>query len=284
MACLLTGAAAASAAPVAGDAMSGASGLHVSIGYASYAPEKVDVLVGDSVSWHNDSVRGHTVTDDANAYDSGTLPTGSGYAHIFASTGSFPYHCRLHAGINGEVDAWKLLLDPVGGSASTGQPFPLHGRAALPAQTVVSIEADQGAGAGFKRVADATVGDDGRFVATVAPTESATYRAVVGEDRSPSVQLLVLNHEIAVHARRSRRSTAVSVQVTPADPGALVVLQLHLRERFGWWPVARARLDRNSRAHFDLRLDRAVSARAVLTLGDGATRLGSSSVVRVGPR
>jgi hypothetical protein len=94
----------------------------------------------------------------------------------------------------------------------------------------------------------------------------------------------VLNHDIAVRARRSRSSTAVSVQVTPADPGALVVLQLHLRERFGWWPVARARLDRNSRAHFDLRLDRAVSARALLTLGDGATRLGSSSVVRVGPR
>jgi hypothetical protein len=60
-------------------------------------------------------------------------------------------------------------------------------------------------------------------------------------------------------------------------------LQLNLREHFGWWPVARARLDRNSRARFKLQLGRRVSARARLTLADGATALATSALFRVGP-
>ena len=35
----------------------------------------------------------------------------------------------------------------------------------------------------------------------------------------------------------------VAVTVTPPDPGATFVLELFVRERFGWWPVKRTRLD-----------------------------------------
>ena len=56
----------------------------------------------------------------------------------------------------------------------------------------------------------------------------------------------------------------VAVTVTPADPGASVVLQLYLRERFGWSPVQRARLDYLSRAEFRVR----GPARARVTVGD----------------
>jgi hypothetical protein len=52
------------------------------------------------------------------------------------------------------------------------------------------------------------------------------------------------------------------VRSVPAKPGALVGLQLHLRERFGWWTVDRARVDRHSRARFVLRRRRPVRARA----------------------
>ena len=38
--------------------------------------------------------------------------------------------------------------------------------------------------------------------------------------------------------------------VTPATPGSTVVLQLRLRDRFGWWPVQRHRLDRRSHTSF----------------------------------
>jgi hypothetical protein len=61
-----------------------------------------------------------------------------------------------------------------------------------------------------------------------------------------------------------------------------VVLQLKLRERFGWWPVARARLDKRSQAHFKLRRDqRAVPARVVLVGPDWATVLNESRVLKL---
>jgi hypothetical protein len=66
----------------------------------------------------------------------------------------------------------------------------------------------------------------------------------------------------------------------PASPGQTVVLQLLLRHRFGWWPVRRAKLDERSRARFVFPLRHAPSARVLLTLPDGATRLASSGTLR----
>jgi plastocyanin len=282
----LGAAALVSAAPVAGDQTPSAPGAvttPVSIGYANYSPAKIDVLAGDTVAWHNDSVRRHTVTHDGGAFDSGTIPTGSDFAHRVEQVGAFRYYCRIHAGIRGEVDAWELLLERPARPAEAAMPYPLRGRAALPPGTPVSIEADDGSGAGFRPVATTTTGSQGSFTAVVSPGATASYRAVAGDVASPAVELLVLNHSISAAARAAGKSSVVSVQVTPPDPGATIVLQLNLRERFGWWPVASAPLDRNSRARFKLLLGRRVSARARLTLSDGATALATSGLVRVGP-
>ena len=65
-------------------------------------------------------------------------------------------------------------------------------------------------------------------------------------------------------------------------PGATLVLQLRLREHFGWWPVARARAGRDGRARFRVPVGRRVAARVVLTLADGATRLATSRTLHVG--
>jgi plastocyanin len=275
-----------SAAPVAGDQMPsppGPESTQVSIGYGDYRPAKIDVLAGDTVAWHNDSVRRHTVTHDGGGFDSGTIPTGSDFAHRFEQVGVFPYYCRVHAGIRGEVDAWELLLERPSAPAAAGVSFPLRGRAALAPGTAVSIEADDGSGAGFRPVATTTTGSDGAFTAVVRPDATASYRGVAGDAASPPVDLLVLNHSISAVVRTARKSSIVSVRVIPPDPGASIVLQLNLREHFGWWPVARARLDRNSRARFKLELGRPVSGRVRLTLADGATALATSGLVRVGP-
>jgi hypothetical protein len=61
-----------------------------------------------------------------------------------------------------------------------------------------------------------------------------------------------------------------------------VVLQLRLRERFGWWPQQARRLDRHSNVRFRIRLHRRVAARVALTLRDGATVLAKSAVLRIG--
>jgi hypothetical protein len=107
---------------------------------------------------------------------------------------------------------------------------------------------------------------------------------VSGTDASPAQQLLVLDRKLAAAARTRGRRVTVSAGVAPASPGATVVLQLRLKDRFGWWPVARAKVDHHSRANFRLRLRHRYAARVVLTLADGATQLALSRTLHVGPR
>ena len=105
----------------------------------------------------------------------------------------------------------------------------------------MSIEADSGAG--FQPAGHATVDADGTFTTEIVPTTTASYRAVVGDEASPAVQLLVLDRKVAASAGGSGRGVTVSARVAPASQGAPVVLQLRLPQHFGWWPVARAKLD-----------------------------------------
>jgi plastocyanin len=254
----------------------------VSMSATAFVPAHVDVLAGDTVRWSNDSVRTHTVTAEDGGWDAGNVTAGSAFAHAFATTGAQAYYCRLHPFMRGDVAVHSLLLDAPREPAAPRRPFVLSGRAALPADTTVAIEGDDGSG--YRPAATATVGADGTFRAAVAPAASTTYRAVAGDEASPGVALLVLDRQVAASARRHGARTAVRVHVTPASPRATVVLQLHLRERFGWWPVRIARLDRASRAVFRLRLARRVRARVVLTLADGATVLARGPELRLGRR
>ena len=71
----------------------------------------------------------------------------------------------------------------------------------------------------------------------------------------------------------------VLVRVVPPNPYQRVMLELKLRDRFGWWPQKFKRLDYLSRAVFRVR--RAVRARVSLVDKDGWTRLAISKVLRV---
>ena len=252
-----------------------ATGAKVSILFGSVTPTQVDVLTGEQVDWSNDSVRNHTVTDDDGAFDSGTLASNHHFTHVFAQPGSFTYHCRIHPYIRGEVDVRSVLLDRPVTPAGAGKDYPLSGRAAAAAGTAVAIEFDDGSG--FQHLTDASVGSDGHFTVAIQPTASGSYRAVLGEEVSPPVELLVLDRSITAQERGRR----ITVSVTPASAGQTVVLQEYLKERFGWWPVAQAKLGKNSRATFALRGHRRVTARVVLTLPDGATALATSKTFRV---
>jgi hypothetical protein len=98
------------------------------------------------------------------------------------------------------------------------------------------------------------------------------------------VQLLVLNRKLAASAKTRGRKVSVDARVAPASMGSPVVLQLRLPLHFGWWPVARAKLDHHSMARFALKLAHRYPARVVLTLSDGATALATSRTFHVGPR
>jgi hypothetical protein len=248
----------------------------VAIAFALFGPSQTSVLAGDTVTWTNQAVRKHAVDGLGEPFDSPELFLGDRYSHEFDTPGVVGYYCRIHSFMRGEVDVYRVLLAAPQAAASAGRPFALHGRAALPAGSPVTIDADDGTGA--KPVASATVGSDGTFVASVMPTATASYSAGPG---SNSVQLAVLDRHVAAAAARHGKRIAVDATVTPAAPGGTAVLQLRLRERFGWWPVARAKLDAASHVRFVLRRRRAAVARVVLTLSDGFSPLAYSPVMRI---
>jgi len=258
-----------------------AAPIPVSIGFDSVAPQHLDVLVGDTVRWTNDSVRIHTVTADDGSFDSGRLPPDAVFSRGFMAEGDVPYHCVIHPFIRGDVRASQLLLSAPTQPAASNRPFPFSGRAAVPSGTPVSIEADHGAG--FTAVATTTVKPDGTFSASVVPGQSGTWRAVAGTAASPPVTLIVLDRRVATHTERGRERVLIHANVTPASPGTTLVLQLYLHEHFGWWPVQKTKLDRASKARFSLKTSRRVATRVVLTLKDGATPLAISPTTRVGP-
>lgn len=76
-----------------------------------FAPAKVTVPVGTTVTWTNPGQRPHTSTADDGSWDSGGDPEdyvlpGQSFSHTFITAGRFPYYCRLH-GDRG-ASAWRV--------------------------------------------------------------------------------------------------------------------------------------------------------------------------------
>jgi plastocyanin len=256
----------------------GAGGPAVDVQFGAFAPAALDVLTGDRITWTNASARRHDVAADDLSFDSGSLFTGGVYERAFDHPGVVPYYCTLHPFMRGTVTVHDLLLTAPSEPAAPGRPFAVRGRAALPAGTPIAIEADTGAG--FAKLADASAGDDGGFTATLKPTAGGQLRAVAaGAEASPPVQLLVLDRKVSAALHHGR----IHATVTPASHGGKVVLQMFLREHFGWWPVKTRTLDHHSMASFRVHPRRAVRARVVLTLADGATPIAVSPTLRLRP-
>jgi plastocyanin len=257
--------------------------LHlVAIGFDSVRPARLDVLAGDIVRWTNGSARTHTVTADDDSFDSGRMGSSATYVRRFGAVGEAAYHCSLHPLIRGVVAVHDLMLEAPGQAAAPERPFPLSGRAALPPGTAVSIEADSGSG--FVPVGSTEVDAYGRFGMRLAPTTTASYRAVAGGITSAAVRLLVLDRRVVLTVRRAMHGRVrLHAQVTPPSRGGRVVLQVYLPHRFGWWPMQQARLGKDSAATFTLHPKRRLLARVHYTLADGATTLAASRTVRVGP-
>jgi hypothetical protein len=119
--------------------------------------------------------------------------------------------------------------------------------------------------------------------ADVVAAETATYRAAFSGGTSNELRVEVTDApDVSARVRRAKRGTAVvRASANPATPGARVVLELKLRERFGWWPVDRARLNRRSQARFTVRGHRGAPARVVLVGRDWATPLNTSRVLKL---
>jgi len=258
-----------------------APAVAVAIGYSTYTPGTVTVVPGEPIRFRNDSARAHTVTADDSSFDSGRMASGDTFDFAPAKPGSVGYYCKLHPSITGTVEVRTLLLVAPAAGAAPGRAYPLHGRTSLAPRTELTIQADSGSG--YRDAGETTVQPDGSFSAQITPKETASYRVLAGDDASNAVRVLVLDRSVTLTTRRTRGHDVVTAIVSPAAPGGHVALQLRLPDRFGWWPVQRARLDARSRARFTLRTRRRLPARVRLTLPDGATTLAESRIVHVGP-
>ena len=244
---------------------------------AAFAPAQISVLVGDTVAWRNTSFRDHTVSArDASFSSAGHVRPGGGYSFQFTQAGKFPYICQLHPFMSGEVDAFPILLEGPKVAISRGGSVKLDGRAEAGTS---SVEIQRDDGSGFAPVATAAVDGTGSFSVELTAVASSKYRAVAAAGSSPDVQVAVIDRKLQVRSSRSRRGAIVRVRAVPADPGAIVQLQLQLRERFGWFPVQRKRLDKHSSATF--RAPFHARARVVLTLSDGWTPVTTSPAFRL---
>ena len=88
----------------------GSSGNYVTVTIQdfTFAPSSLSVIAGTAVVWTNNGPSTHTATSDNGAWDSGPLgPTSAGagggygggaggYQLVFATPGTYRYHCAIH--------------------------------------------------------------------------------------------------------------------------------------------------------------------------------------------
>lgn len=63
----------------------------------SFSPNPDSVLVGQTVSWHNNDTLTHHIVADNSSWDAGVVVAGATTApKQMNTTSSFPYHCSIH--------------------------------------------------------------------------------------------------------------------------------------------------------------------------------------------
>lgn len=255
-------------------ASAAAATLPVSVQFSAFAPGQQDILPGDTIEWENVSERRHTVTADDGSFDSGDLFGGQKFTRTFDSPGTFTYHCTVHDGMTGEINVRPVTLGALPTApVPAGQAVEFEGRTADPSSPV---RIERGVGASFETVATAAPASDGSWSVSVVPPATGDYRAANDAGASGSRRLLVSDRKIVVRATRS----GIAVTVTPALPYGRIVVQRERRERFGWWPELRARLDYVSHASFTIK--RPARVRVALVDKDGWTPLVFSRVLVLG--
>ena len=232
--------------------MTGAAAASVLVSMLSgaFSPAQLDVMTGDNVAWTNTSTKTHNISFETEGFNSGRVEPRGGTHHV--------------------IGVYPLVLEGPTNRVRRGTSIAFHVRAPEGAGEV-RIEADTGSG--FSPVAVAGPGaggghegheEPGMLHANVVAAETAVYRAAFSGGTSNELRIEVTDApDIKAALKRKRHARVVNVKATPSTPGARVVLQLNLRERFGWWPVAR------------------VPARVVLVGPDWATVLSESRVLKL---
>jgi plastocyanin len=96
-----------------GDAKPVAGTVTVAVKSLSYSPKRLEVRVGDSVAWANESRTTHTATsdDDGKTFDTGEIKPGDSSKPVkFQKEGEVKYHCKVH----GKAMSGTVIVKPAG--------------------------------------------------------------------------------------------------------------------------------------------------------------------------
>ncbi len=70
----------------------------------SFRPATLTVKVGDTVTWTNRDIAGHSATaDDGTSFNTGVLAQGENGTVTFSKAGTFTYYCTLHPSMKATV-------------------------------------------------------------------------------------------------------------------------------------------------------------------------------------
>ncbi len=69
----------------------------------AFAPATLTVKVGDTVTWANKDMVGHSATADDGSFDTGVLSQGETGSFTFTKPGTYTYHCTPHPNMKGTI-------------------------------------------------------------------------------------------------------------------------------------------------------------------------------------
>lgn len=78
-------------------------GTIVDIKNFNYLPRTITIKAGESVTWTNSDLLGHTATADDNTWDTGNISNGESVSIKFEKAGTYTYHCQPHPVMKGTV-------------------------------------------------------------------------------------------------------------------------------------------------------------------------------------
>lgn len=77
--------------------------MEVAMAKASYDPDPIEIVAGMTITWTNEDLLPHTVTDVDLAFDSGYMAQGDTWSRTFETPGTYPYFCVYHPRMRGTV-------------------------------------------------------------------------------------------------------------------------------------------------------------------------------------
>jgi quinohemoprotein ethanol dehydrogenase len=69
----------------------------------AFAPVRISIPVGTTLTWKNNGAVIHTATDATRAWDTGEIPSGQSVSITFDSAGTFNYNCSPHPWMIGQI-------------------------------------------------------------------------------------------------------------------------------------------------------------------------------------